>query len=107
MVIVPVLAAPVFAAAVNATVPFPVPDDPLVTVNHAAFATAVHAHVLAEAVTVTEPEPPVSPMFCDAGAIEMVHGGGAAAACVMVNVRPAATIEPERDVVPLLAATVN
>jgi len=58
---VPVRAAPVFAATPNATVPLPVPDAPLVTVNHAAFALAVHAQLFAEAVTAIEPEPPASP----------------------------------------------
>jgi hypothetical protein len=39
----------VFIATPNATVPLPVPDAPLVTVNHAAFALAVHAQLFAEA----------------------------------------------------------
>jgi hypothetical protein len=58
---VPVRTAPVLAAALNPTVPFPVPDAPLVSVSQPAFAVAVQVHVDAEAVTVTEPEPPVSP----------------------------------------------
>ena len=60
MVSVPVRAAPVFAATANATVPWPAPDAALVTVNHAAFARAVHAHVFAEAVIATEPDAPLS-----------------------------------------------
>ena len=36
----------------------------------------------------------------------MVQGGGAAAACVTINVRPAATIDPVRGVV-VLALTAN
>lgn len=63
IVSVPVRAAPVFAAAVNVTVPLPVPEAPAATVSHAAFAVAVHAHVLADAVTATEPGPPVSATF--------------------------------------------
>jgi hypothetical protein len=63
MVSVPVRAAPVFAAAVNVTVPLPVPDAPAVTVSHGAFAAAVHAQVFADAVTATEPGPPVSATF--------------------------------------------
>ena len=44
MVIVPLRAAPAFAAAMNTTTPPPVPDNPDVTVIHAAFETAVQAH---------------------------------------------------------------
>jgi hypothetical protein len=60
IVSVPVRAAAVFAAATNATVPLPVPEAPLVTVNHGAFEFAVQPQVVAEAVTATEPEPPAS-----------------------------------------------
>lgn len=60
-VIVPVRAAPVFAATLNATVPLPVPDAPLEIVIHPAFDAAVHAHVAAEAVTAKDPDPPASP----------------------------------------------
>jgi hypothetical protein len=63
IVMVPVLAAAVFTAAVNATLPLPVPEAPPVTVNHVALAFAVHAQVEADAVTATEPEPPVSATF--------------------------------------------
>ena len=49
----------VLAAALNVTVPEPVPLAPAVTVAHAASLLAVHAQPLA-AVTVTEPEPPVA-----------------------------------------------
>lgn len=63
IVSVPVRATPVFAAAVNATVPLPVPEAPPVTASHGAFAAAVHAQVFADAVTATEPEPPVSATF--------------------------------------------
>ena len=59
-VIVPLRALPELAATVNAIVPLPVPDAPLEMVIHAAFDEAVHAHVVAEAVTVMEPEPPFS-----------------------------------------------
>jgi hypothetical protein len=60
IVSVPVRAAAVFAATANATVPLPVPDAPPVSVSHGAFALALHAHVLAEAVTATVPEAAVS-----------------------------------------------
>jgi hypothetical protein len=56
MVIVPLRAAPVFKAAVNPTVPFPVPAAPLVTVIHASLLTAVQAHAFA-VLTPTFPEP--------------------------------------------------
>ncbi len=46
-----------FAAALNATVPFPLPLAPLVTVIHEALLVAVHAHP-APAVTVVDPVPP-------------------------------------------------
>jgi hypothetical protein len=106
IVSVPLRAVPVFAATVNATEPLPVPDDPPVIVNHGTLAPAVHPHEPADAVTVTEPGPPVSPTVWAVGAIEIVQGAGAAA-CVMLNVRPAATIDPVRGVVAVFAATVN
>jgi hypothetical protein len=92
MVSVPVRAAAVFAATLNATVPLPVPDAPLVTVNHAALALAVHAQLFADAVTVTDPAAAVSATSCVVGEIPKVHGGGGAAACVTVKVFPAAAI---------------
>ena len=60
IVIVPVRAAAVFTSTVKATAPLPMPEAPLVTVNHAAFALAVQLHVFADAVTATEPDVPVS-----------------------------------------------
>jgi hypothetical protein len=62
IVIVPVWAVVVaLAAALNATVPLPVPLAPEVTVSHdVLLLTAVQAHV-APAVTVTEPVPPAAP----------------------------------------------
>ena len=92
MVSVPVRAAAVFAATLNATVPLPVPEAPLVTVNHAALALAVHAQVFADAVTVTDPAAAVSATSCVVGEIPNVHGGGGAAACATVKVFPAAAI---------------
>jgi hypothetical protein len=97
------------AAAVNATVPLPVPDSPLLIVSHGTFATAVHAQVAAEAVTATDPEPPASATLWPIGAIVKVHGGGgaAAAAWFTVKVFPAAAIVAVRVLVPLLGETVN
>src|SRR6478752_4959450 len=86
----PVRAPPVFDAIEYSTRPFPVPDAPLVTVIHAALDVAVHAQVAADAVTLTEPVPPVSLTLCEPGAIEIVHGGGAGCAgWLTVKVRPA------------------
>jgi len=59
-VIVPLRAAPVFAATVNDTLPLPLPELPPEMVIHGAFDAAVHAHVPADAVTANDPEPPVS-----------------------------------------------
>jgi hypothetical protein len=61
--IVPVRGAAVLTSTLKVTMPLPVPEAPLVTVNHAALALAVHAHVGAEAVTATEPDVPVSATF--------------------------------------------
>jgi hypothetical protein len=54
MVNVPDRAAPVFAATLNPTEPFPVPDAPAVTVIHGAPLVAVHVHPV-PAVTATVP----------------------------------------------------
>ena len=73
MASVPVRALPVFDATEYSTRPFPVPDAPLVIVIHGALEDAVHAHVAADAVTLSEPVPPVSLTLCEPGAIEIVH----------------------------------
>ena len=59
-VIVPLRAAPEFAATVKDTLPLPAPELPLVIVIHEAFDAAVQAHVPADALTANDPEPPVS-----------------------------------------------
>jgi hypothetical protein len=106
MVSVPARAAPVLAPDVKLTVPLPVPDAPAVTVSHGTFATAVHVQVPPDAVTATDPEPPVSATFWLVGAIAIVHGGGGGAACDTVNVCPPIVSVPLRAV-PVFAATVN
>ncbi len=58
MVSVPVRAAPLFAATLNVTDPFPLPDAPLEIVIQEAFDAALHAHPL-PAVTAMLPPPPV------------------------------------------------
>ncbi|HKB13058.1 MAG TPA: hypothetical protein VKD69_20480 [Vicinamibacterales bacterium] len=105
IVAVPERAAPLFAAAATVTLPLPAPLAPAVMFNHDAFAVAVHAHVVADAVTVTVALPPSAPIAALGGAIEKLHGGGGAAACVIVTERPATVSVPERSAA-LLAATV-
>lgn len=106
---VPEGAAAGFCAIVNPTVPLPAPVAPLVSISHVAFDVAVHVHVPADAVTLTEPDPPTSATSCVVCEIENVHGagGGVAAACVTVNVFPAAAIVALRAVVAVIAATLN
>lgn len=110
---VPRRASPLLRATLNDTVPFPVPFAPLVIVIQVESLVAVQAHVLADAVTVTDPVPPLAPKSCPDLSSENEHGGGGgggggagAAACETVNVRPAATIEPDRAA-PVFAATEN
>jgi hypothetical protein len=59
-VIDPVRAPPEFAATVKDTVPLPVPDPPLVIVIQDALDVAVQAHVVPDAVTAIDPDPPPS-----------------------------------------------
>jgi hypothetical protein len=97
-VIVAVLAGPAFAAALNPTVPLPVPVAPAEIVSHAASAVAAHAQPPA-AWTSKEPDPP--PAATDAFADVMVN----VQPCpwLTVNVRPAMVTVPDRlgPVVPL------
>src|SRR5205823_1032680 len=58
IVTVPLRAAPLFAATVNATVPLPLPDPPLAIDIHGAFADAVHEQPAPSAVTCTVLLPP-------------------------------------------------
>ena len=79
MVMVPLRAPPVFAAALKPTLPLPLPDAPEVTViQSGALDVAVHAHA-ASVVTATDPVPPAGSTDADAGAIEYVHGAAAPA----------------------------
>jgi hypothetical protein len=82
-VIVPLRAAPLFAATLNVVVPEPVPAAPLAIVIQSACEDAVHAQVLEEAVSAIDPEPPDAGTLCAAGEIEKVHAAGGAA-CVTV-----------------------
>jgi hypothetical protein len=98
--IVPLRAAPAFAAALKTTTPLPVPDDPAVTVIHEAFDTAVHAQP-PPAVTFVLPSPPPAAKSTVDGDSEKPHG---AAACVTVNVWAAMVAVPVRAA-PEFAAT--
>ena len=93
----------VFAAMLNATLPFPVPAAPALTVIHVSLLTAVHAHPVG-AVTVVLPVPPPAPMDWLVGEIVSVH---ATPACVTVALLPPAVIDPLRDVVEVFAAALN
>ena len=83
IVIVPFRAAPVFAATVNVTVPFPLPVVPAVTVIHGTELLADHAHPGDEVTAMGDPGPPAAPMLCAVGAIvapsQFGEGAGAAA----------------------------
>jgi len=63
IVIVPVRAAPVLAATVKPTEPFPEPLAPPVIVSHDALLVAVHAHPLGAVTATAVPGPPVSAML--------------------------------------------
>lgn len=94
----------------KSTDPLPVPDAPRVMVIQLKVVDAVHAHVLALAVTVTLADPPASENVRLVGDTVNVHGGGGggsggAAACDTVNVWPAIVIVPVRAD-PALATTV-
>jgi hypothetical protein len=107
IVIVPLRAAPVFAATLNDTLPLPLPLAPLVIVIHVTLATAVHAQVLLDAVTVTVLAPPAAAtVWLERSSVYVHGGGGGAAAWDTVNVLPAAVIVPLRAA-PVFAATEN
>jgi hypothetical protein len=67
--IVPVRAAPVFAATIKLTDPLPVPAAPAVIVIHDALLMAVHAHVPPAVTVIAVPVPPASAIDSLAGAI--------------------------------------
>ena len=80
----------------------PVPLAPALIVIHPALLTAVQLQPV-PAVTVTVPVAAVDVVrFDDVGLIVNVHG---APAWVTLKVCPAIVIEPVREVVPVLAAT--
>jgi hypothetical protein len=66
---VPVRAAPLFDAMLNAAEPLPTPDAPCVIDTHGAFDVALHAQLLV-VVTAVDPVPPVESTDWLAGEIE-------------------------------------
>jgi hypothetical protein len=93
----------VFNAAVNLTLPEPLPVAPLVIVTHEAPLVAVQLHP-AVVVTVTVPLPPDPASDWLVG--EMVNAQGGPA-CVTERVLPATATVPVRDVVPVFDATLS
>jgi hypothetical protein len=75
---VPVRAAPVFAATANATTPLPRPVEPDVTVIHSASLATAQSQVLCDC-TEMDPEPPTAGTFWLIGEIVVLQFGGAAA----------------------------
>jgi hypothetical protein len=97
-------AASVFAATVKWTAPVPVPVAPAVMVTHSGAPVADHAHEPAEAVTVTEPDPPAAATDWLDADNEKVQGPGAA--WVTLTVSPATVRVPVRcELVRFAAAT--
>lgn len=90
------------AATVNATMPLPAPDAPLVTVIHGLLLTAVHGQPVV-AVTVLLPFPPAAMNDWLVGEIAGEHE---LAACVTVMVAPAIVSVPVR-LEAVLAATLK
>jgi hypothetical protein len=103
MVIVPLRALPVFGAALNVTLPSPLPLAPAVTEIHGALLLAVHEHPL-PADTLTVPLPPPAAIAASGGAIVYVQGG--AAAWFTVNVCPAIVMVALRAL-PVFRAALN
>src|SRR5688572_1615864 len=98
--IVPARAAPVLAAAVNWTVPAPVPLLPEVIEIHGAAVAAVHAQAPA-VLTVNDPDPPPDGTVWPAGEIVKVQP----LACTTVKVWPAIVTVPRRSASAFAAIT--
>ena len=104
IVSVPVRAPPVLAATLYVTVPGPVTELPPITVSQLTLLCAVQLQP-AVALTVTQFDPPNAEINALVGLSEAPQVG--AAACVTVKVCPPTLIEAVREVVALLAATLN
>jgi hypothetical protein len=75
---VPVRAAPVFAATENITAPSPRPREPAVTVIHGTLLDAPQSQTLS-AWTEMDPDAPAAGTFWAVGDIRILQSGGAAA----------------------------
>src|SRR6187455_3746384 len=92
------------AAALNATVPLPLPLAPPVTVSHdVLLLTLVHAHPASD-VTPVEPVPPPAATEPLVGAIAYVQ---AMPGCVTLKLCPAIVNVPVRELIVLFAAALN
>jgi len=92
------------AAALNATVPLPLPLAPAVTVSHdVLLLTPVHAHPAGD-VTPVEPVPPAAGTEPLVGAIAYVQ---LMPGCVTLKLCPAIVRVPVRELVLLLAVALN
>jgi len=92
----------VFGAALNVTVPLPVPLLPDVIVSHVALLAAVHPHPEAVDTAIEVPAPPAALIDCATGSIEYEQP----VAWFTVNVWPAIVSVPVRAL-PVFAATLN
>jgi len=101
MLMVPVRPLPGFAAAVNVTLPLPVPDAPPVIVIHGVDVVAVQEHPAAETAT-GDPLPAVAGNDCEGGLIDVAH----APACVTANDSPAIVRLPVREL-PVFVVAAN
>ena len=90
----------VFAATVYATVPFPDPLPPLVTVIQEALLAPVHVQPVV-VVTAVVNDPPAAAGVCTFGAIVKLQ----IPLCVTVSVCPAIVSVPVRGLVEVCAAT--
>src|SRR5204863_14737 len=90
---VPVLAGPLLAATVNATVPLPVPLAPLVIVIHGVKVVAVQAQPAAVVSVTGTAAPPAAGSSCPVGLIV----GTQPPACVTVAVSPLNVTVPTRS----------
>src|SRR5881396_1964924 len=99
MVIVPVRAAPAFAATENVTVPLPLPLAPNVTAIQTTSLVAVHAHTPAPKTAIGVPTPPAAVKASLVRLIEYEQ----TPAWLTVNVNPSTVRVPTRAA-PLLAA---
>ena len=86
--------------------PVPVPLAAPLIVIQLAWLAAVHAQVAAVSMRTSRLAAPSRATFSSSGDTVNVQGGGGAAACVTVTVKPATLSVPTRSVVAVWLATV-